>query len=352
MYAEEYAVILVSAAIGNPLMLMVFDVNFSSVNRVNEMQLMGSIVYTDLSFVFSIIVIVLHNRKNRSYNKNIRQLTIMCLLIMAHFGFMCLSMADKKTNLNYITVSMHSVFQGIIIVLSIAQFYSIKRGNQFLLADEELKRLRLEMQHTYDYYMLANEKYDDISKLRHDINNQINTVKMLIADGVDKAEAEKIIEQLQSRLSEIRAVEFCGNPIINAVLTAKSHEAGAGGIETDFLLRGCENLPFDNYDICSLFANLCDNAIEACKKFENSKHRFIEIRSGIKENYFILKVRNSSVKSEIKYVNRLFRTSKKNEAGHGYGLKIINSIVKKYNGEIKINSGDGEFTVIVTLKLK
>lgn len=351
IYAEEFVVVLIGAAIGNPITVMVLDVNYSQINRVNLLQTIGTIIYTDILLVISIIAIVLHNKISKKYNGKIRPLGLMCLMIVAHLIFMCLSLSDKKFVINHLTVIMHLVFQGIIIILSIAQFYSIKKSNQFLLAEEELKHLRSEIQHTYDYYMLANEKYDDVSKLRHDINNQINTVKMLISEGAGNSEAEEIIEQLQSKLSEIRAIQFCANPIINAVLTTKCHEAGIEKIETDFLLRDCEELPFDNYDVCSLFANLCDNAIEACRNLESSEHRFIEIKSGIKENYFILKVRNSTIKSEVNFTDCFFTTSK-NESGHGYGLKIVSSIVKKYSGEMNVQSKDGVFTIITALKLK
>lgn len=351
MYAEEFGAVLIGAAIGNPITVMVLNVDYSQINHVNLLQIIGTMIYTDISLVIFIFAIVLHNKVNKNYNGKIRSLGLICLMIIAHLIFMCLSISDKKFVINHLTVIMHLVFQGIIIILSIAQFYSIKKSNNFLLAEEELKHLRSEIQHTYDYYMLANEKYDYVSKLRHDINNQINTVKMLISEGTGNSEVEEIIEQLQGKLSEIRTVQFCANPIINAVLTTKSNEASIDKIETDFLLKDCEELPFDNYDICSLFANLCDNAIEACHNLESSEHRFIEIKSGIKGNYFILKVRNSTIKSAVNVTDRFLKTSK-NESGHGYGLKIVGSIVKKYSGEMNIQSKDGVFTIIVALKLK
>ena len=110
--------------------------------------------------------------------------------------------------------------------------------------------------------------------------------------------AEAIVEE---QLAAAKTVHFCQNPIINSVLTVKMNIVKANGIETDILLNDCENLPFDNYDICSLFANLYDNAVEACQKIEENKERRITMRSSIKNDYFVLKIVNTCIEMpEIK----------------------------------------------------
>ena len=74
-----------------------------------------------------------------------------------------------------------------------------------------------------------------------------------------------------------------------------------------------------------------DNAIESCKKIEDESKRFIEIKSAEKSGFFILKVSNTYVKMPEKKKNGKYETSKKGK-GHGYGMSIIDEIVKKYNG--------------------
>ena len=47
-------------------------------------------------------------------------------------------------------------------------------------SEQALKNLETEMEHNYSYYTLADEKFTEISKLRHDIHNQIQTVQHLL----------------------------------------------------------------------------------------------------------------------------------------------------------------------------
>lgn len=250
----------------------------------------------------------------------------MCFLLTAHLIFMCLNFHDNGSALSYKTVGVHFIFQSVIIILSISQFNLIKGDNHINLVNKELRYLQMEMQYTYDYYMLANEKYEDISQIRHDINNQIKTIKQLMSDPRSSDEVRKLIEQLENRMSTIKSAHFCENPIVNSVLTAMVQKADSEHIETNILVKNCTELPFENYDICSLFANLCDNAVEACRRIPESSQRFIGIRSSLKGNYFVLKTQNSFCE-ELKYENKIPKTGK-TETGHGYGLKIIKTLQK------------------------
>ena len=45
-------------------------------------------------------------------------------------------------------------------------------------------------------------------------------------------------------------------------------------------------------------------------------------------------------------------TTKKDKNGHGFGLKILEDISKKYSGQFDIESKNKQFIAIITLKLE
>lgn len=61
-------------------------------------------------------------------------------------------------------------------------------------------------------------------------------------------------------------------------------------------------------------------------------------------NQLNIKVKNSrSRKRRINKLGNKYLTSKNNKSTHGYGLQVIESIAKKYDGKMMISYGDGWF---------
>lgn len=72
--------------------------------------------------------------------------------------------------------------QTVFFIMLVMQYYSTQHKRQLMLDAEEMKRLRLCMESNEQYYRLAESKFTEISKLRHDIHAQIQTVSVLLRD--------------------------------------------------------------------------------------------------------------------------------------------------------------------------
>ena len=100
----------------------------------------------------------------------------------------------------------------------------------------------------------------------------------------------------------------------------------------------------DVIDICVLLGNLLDNAIEACLKINSN--RSIKLRFKQVENYFSIVVKNTFLNED----NDDLVTTKENKMNHGFGIKSVKSIVKKYGGDFQIIKDDDYFIVSILLK--
>ena len=100
----------------------------------------------------------------------------------------------------------------------------------------------------------------------------------------------------------------------------------------------CSSLNFiDKSDLYSLFGNAIDNAIEAVNKTDNKDLRTINLIVRPIHSLVSIRVENY-FSGEIKLDNAgLPITTKKDKDYHGYGIKSIMYIAKKYNGDVRIN---------------
>ena len=310
----------------------------------------GMIILQDLLLIACVSGCVIYKIRDKSFRKNISHLMVMVAFTSIHMAFLIVYYSDTSVLDSQKNNIIQFVYQILIITMVLFQYYNTLRSQKLIETEETLKKLEMEKHYTYDYYMLADEKFSEISSLRHDIQNQIQAVEYLTAEGGNYKEAREIINQIQKRLNASRSVQFCENHIINSVLAMKINEPANSDIDTEIILKNCRDLPFDNYDLCSLFVNLFDNAAEACHKISSSDKKFIEVNSCIKNNYFVLKVVNSC-NSKIKLSSNKLPISTKSEPNHGYGTKIINSITKKYNGSFSIEQNENVITAVAVLKL-
>lgn len=78
----------------------------------------------------------------------------------------------------------------------------------------------------------------------------------------------------------------------------------------------------------------------------------ININVEVKGTLIILIIKNY-YNCELHFENNNLLTTKKNEMNqHGYGIKSIRCIAKEYGGDIKLNTENNIFTLIVYFYLK
>ena len=306
----------------------------------------GQIIVMDILLIFIIAAALVINHKKFKLEKSIPHLMYMAGFISVHFIFLIMYYSFNKNNVTDINNMIQLGFQSLLIIMVFIQYYNSLNTNRLRESEVELKSIQNRIENDYNYYMLADSKFNEISELRHDIQNQFQTIRVLLNTTNGRERAENIIDNIQQRLLSVKAVNYCDNHTINAVLTVKLNEERLCGIQTHIILKDCAELPFDDYDLCSLVSNLFDNAVESCLRSEDKSKTFIDIKSGIQNNMFIIKFSNSCF-SEI---NK--RKSSKIESGHGYGIKIAENICRKYNGSFSLERNDNTAVAIAVLSLK
>lgn len=134
--------------------------------------------------------------------------------------------------------------------------------------------------------------------------------------------------------------------ILDTLLEQKKAKAESKGIAFRIRADRIGELPFSDMEISTLFSNLLDNAIEACEKIPDDR-RWIEIHITRKSAMLYITISNSIKGRPLEKEGKLI-TNKENHQLHGYGIKSVQKIVRKYEGEFSYQVHENEFVVTIT----
>lgn len=342
-------IFIITALIGEgctcAVMMGGFHLTMEDMHGYTIYTMLAKILVLDEMFILYICIAIFIKFKKERYK--IRYLCSIFFTVATHYGFqICLMYLD----LNEMTpekILCFQFFQLILLAVVLQQYLYFLRQHDFSLKETEMQGLKLEMKNNYQYYLLATEQFDEASRIRHDYNNQIQSIQYML-DNHQIDEARELLHSC-SDIHRTKLISFCSIPIINVVLTIKTNVARNLGIETQCILQNSDQLELNNYELCSLFSNLLDNAIEACQQSGNS-YRYIEIKGKAISQSYILRIENNCILQNKP--NESFPKSTKHQPGHGYGLKIVQNITESHGGNFNLTIRQNCAIATLNLPLK
>lgn len=190
---------------------------------------------------------------------------------------------------------------------------------------------------------LIKRNNEEISIIKHDIYTQLQIA--YVAFKQNNINAIKMLIEVEKELDDIKSTKYCENELLNIILSIKTEEAKKYDINIELKIDYFIELNMEDIDVCNIFTNLLDNSIEAAKKSENKN---IKLYICEKNGYVIIKNENFC-KCYKKNEAGKFETTKKDKKSHGYGIKIIEKTLEKYNGDLNIRIDNGIFRMIILL---
>ena len=185
--------------------------------------------------------------------------------------------------------------------------------------------------------------------IRHDIKNQLNVMKIMLAEG-RYLDLDKYLSSVTDSFLLTSGSSFidCGNPLINSVINMEVLKANNFGIELVTKIKVPETLPFEDSDLCRIIVNLLDNAMEAVVRARN-KAFLVDCKIMKQHNYLYIGVQNELRDGIDPKKLMAFETEKEDSANHGFGHRIIRRIAKKYNGCTNYTIENNQFIAEVML---
>ena len=186
-----------------------------------------------------------------------------------------------------------------------------------------------------------------IHELKHELSNYLIYARSLLKKG-SYIELDKYLASLsQNSLMEELPIAT-NNPVVNSILNQKNAYAHSMGIKTEMHVSLPDSLPIANVDLCSLFGNLLNNAIEGCK---DQPDPFLKLTVCPVKSYLVIYAENSVDHDVIKENPNLF-TTKRDSEQHGIGMRVIYRLIRQYDGIIHYEmTAPDRFSIQIMLKI-
>ena len=184
---------------------------------------------------------------------------------------------------------------------------------------------------------------------RHDMINQLSLLDMLMNEG-KTAEAKEQLEQLLGEIKDLSPKYVTGDQMLDCIVAMKAAKMEELGIRftVDGVVDG--GLHMKPMDVCSVFANALDNAIEAVTNLKEQEDRWVDLQIKRTGQFFVIRISNGTEqKVNLKKLFEGGYTSKKDSEHHGFGLANIRSAVERYDGLVKAESEEKRFSLSVMI---
>lgn len=210
----------------------------------------------------------------------------------------------------------------------------------------ELESIRSILHSQYIQYQQSQQTLELIHYKYHDLKHYIIALRAEQKDGGKNA----CLDRLEEEIRQYETQNKTGNEVLDTLLGAKGMECQKEGIELTCVADGSLLGFMDVMDICSIFGNALDNAIECEKKLAEPEKRMIHLHVSSKRNFLMIKIENY-YEGKIRFEQELPVTTKKEKEFHGYGLKSLKYTVHQYKGEVDISTEHNWFCLRILIPL-
>ena len=224
-----------------------------------------------------------------------------------------------------------------------------------LLFNDQIEKKRLEnellLQHkALDYQKdrieLLTDFYDEIRRLRHDLRHHLHT----IANLIEKKEYERTKAYIASVTETIPSISleiWCENPVVNSAISYYAQLAKELGIELKIQTEIPKHTSgISDMNLCVIFGNLLENAIEACRNIKNGS-KFIRLSSRIQGQMLFITMDNTSSTPLI--TNGKYYSVKHGDTGTG--LHSIRSLAESHGGNAVYSASENMFHSEIYMKI-
>lgn len=179
---------------------------------------------------------------------------------------------------------------------------------------------------------------EEVRKFRHDFFNHIIAIRQFFLNK-DETSGIEYVDKIKEVVENSETFFNTGNIALDAILNSKKALAISKNIKFDANLQIPENLWIDAVDICTIFGNALDNAVEACDRV-NDREKLIKVDFVYDKDSLICKITNTCNADTKDSV-----TSKQDKTNHGYGIGNIKTALEKYKNIFKISAENNEFVL-------
>lgn len=192
-----------------------------------------------------------------------------------------------------------------------------------------------------EVYRELSKKYENSMSLVHDAKKHVDALK----DLIESEKASAYYDSLYKKLNKLCPEFHHSNQMLSVIINHALFKSEQSNIRVDLHIEEFKLSFISDMDLTTIFANILDNSIEACRMLSEEK-RFIRLYVEHRIGFVLIHITNpyESINSTSE---EIYNSTK---SGHiGIGLSNVKQTVEKYNGIFNIETADMMFTVSITI---
>ncbi len=229
----------------------------------------------------------------------------------------------------------------------VAMLYAYHVQRCELYMQRELDAIQNILQNQYAQYRQSRESIEVINHKYHDLKHQIAVLRA----EPDAGRRSAYLDGMEEEIRDYEAQNKTGNSVLDTVLTGKSLYCARHGVELTCVADGARLEFMDVMDLCTIFGNILDNAIECELRVEEREKRLIHLAVYAKKDLLVIRCENYCPEV-LKFQDGLPVSTKPEGAYHGYGIKSVRRAAGKYGGAVTVHNGEEWFEINVVVPLK
>lgn len=257
--------------------------------------------------------------------------------IVGTVGFFIFRMSYELNSTYYNNVATVSTVGMTFFTVLVLYLYEkqAEQGKQLRMREQYERHLKSQVKHLDEILL----KQEELRRVRHDMTNQLVAIQGYFHEG-DTAGGEAYVTSLLQNLQTPSARIKTGNSALDAILSTKKALAESKGIIVDMEVQISDQLPLEPVDVCVIFGNALDNAIEACDRITEGEKK-ISLVLVQREGKLLCRITNTALSG----ITNVHITSKKDKENHGFGLVNLRESLEKYDCEPVMDYNDGFFSM-------
>lgn len=283
-----------------------------------------------------------------AFEISIKEMVSAIIITMVIFCFSNLSFVYKDTPFSSRFTRDIFNIRTLIDFAGITILYAYHTRIYELNAKRELNLIRGMLKSQYDKYRNYQDSMEMMSIKYHDIKHQIAGLKA----SLDIDTKNEWITALENEVNSYRVQKPTGNSVLDTIISGKTLQLNDNNIKLTCVANG-NLIDFIHVtDICTIFGNALDNAIESLVLIEDKDKRLIHLTIQEKKGFLLIKVENYCDNNKLEIFNGIPKTTKVNKENHGFGIKSIKYSVKKYNGTVSFSVKDSLFVLSILIPIE
>lgn len=267
--------------------------------------------------------------KEYPFFMNLFQVLILPIFSFINVSVMMMLAAYYMDDVMLSFILLNMVF---VVLLNVYLFYLFEHIAENIRLKQQAARLEEMSKMQYSYYHNLEAKYQNSRKVIHDVNRHLQVIEAM----QEQDQMQSYIQNMKETLHHYTQEVYSKHPILNVILQEKMLEAKRASIEVTYKIAPVDFRFMKDTDVTVVFANLLDNAIDACKEVNQS--RYLSLQIDQVHHFLVIIIENSRKAIPLQ--------GKSTKVGHeGLGLVNVRQTIESYGGNMQMETDEQSFKI-------